>query len=1030
LQPGVSTVTVTFPVGTTVPASIATTNKTLNGVNPSSVSTTPASRIVTVTVPAGLSIGNNEAVSLILGSASNVITNPTASVYSLTIRTSVEQTDITSNTYEITSATTLVDSAFVGPTFSGASPLGGPLPQNVNTVAQYDVKFKLGNEGGLTAGSSTITLTFPSNTLVPTSIIPAFITVNGTAVATSPVCNASLRTVTITVPVGATGISANDTVQIDISTGGLIQNPSLSGTYRLEVLTSIEATNVPSKLYTILPASTTVDAATVVAVPSTFGVNAQYRVDFSTGSQGALVGGISTVILTLPSGTLVPSVIGPADVTVNGVTTTSVVADSVNRQITISVPSSVAIGNNGLVTLIFGTDAGLVNPDPATVTLQARTSVEVTDVSSSGYTIESLSVLQTKPTLSMFPVWSPSDARIAYISESPEDASGAGTGNWNLFTVAKDGSDKVQVTSAISGGTIEDGDPIHFSSVTWNSDGDSLIYTGYERIIVAPDTTLTLQLFQVPKDGGPAKKLSPRGAAEDTTQQFGGWLDPDWLLTTFLFEQAQFPSEVDRIATSLNGNIWVFEPYNSDDGPAGTFKNLVQITNLPVASSATDGLFQPKWSPDGKRLAVVYKDSSNATLSDIYVISDVDSILQKTLESANFSTQDFDYDLELGTSGVNDLGDMTKITPAGNTLPAWTPSWSTDGVQIAYSHDQSNTFSLNTFSTSPTSAIGATNFYVKLRNSDGTGTDSTLIGVTDANNAFPEMSNNGQRFGYFQAATTGTFSQHQKVLYLQTSGEFEPPGTPKLIAKRTQDTWRMTDYGYSGIEFSVAAITEATSFFILEPDHLVTESSMEGQFTGVARSYGPTDVEFLSAASVSVHYTPAELAEAGLIAGAGQEERLRLFYWNVQTIEWEPVVNSSVDVESNLVTGEVTRLGTFGVFLQNPVAGQLLNQVMVYPNPFRPNSGSTDDGDYTTGVIFNFLPSGLSRLDVFNIGGEWVASLGSAAFEVLSPTQIRWRVTNDNNMRVASGIYIYIMEAVNNAGVTERRMSKIGAVIR
>jgi len=1028
LQPGVSTVTATFPVGTTVPSSIATSNVTVNGVNTSAVVTTPASRIVTVTVPASVSIGNNDAVSVVIGSGSNVLTSPTAGLYTLTVRTSVEQADVTSNTYQITSASTQVDSAFVGPVAGGASPGGGPSPQGVNTIGAYNVKFKLGGQGALTAGTSKITLTFPAYTTVPTSIVPSLITVNGTTVTASPECNALLRTITITVPSGTTDIAATDTVQVNISADALIRNPLLAGTHRLDVRTSVEATNVPSKQYTITAAATTVSAATVIPTPNTFGQNARYRIDVSTGSQGALVGGTSTLLLTFPSGTTVPSSIDASDVTINGVATPTVVTDSGSRQVTVTVPASVSIGNNGVITLIFSASAGLVNPSPGTITLQVRSSAETTDVASNGYTIESLSSIQTKSTLSLFPVWSPSDTRMVYIAEGPEDGSGAGTGNWNLFTISKDGASKVQVTSAFSGGTIEDGDPLHFSWPTWNSDGDSVVYVGYERVIIPPDTNLTLQIFQIHKDGGAIKKLSPSGAVEDSTQQFGGWLDPDWKLTTFSFENAQFPNGVDRIAASLDGNIWVFEPYSTLDGPESTFKNLVQVTDLPVSTTKTDGLFQPKWSPDGAKLAVVYKDSSSATLSDIYVIDNMESILQKTLESSNFSTGSFDYDTVLGSSAVNELSDMTKITPSGNTFPSWTPSWSADGTEIAYSQDQANALNLDTFSSNPSSAVGQTNFYVKLRSADGTGTDSTLIGIADANNAFPEMSNNGQRFVYFQAATTGEFSQTQKVLYLQTTGDFEPPGSSKVLAKKAEDTWKLTDYGYSSLEFPVTAVSQPARFYILEPEDIRSEELVGTRYTGVARTFGPAEAPFLEPASVTVHYTSGEIAEAGLIEKTGQEERLRLYFWNEETQVWDPVENSTVDTENNLVSAPVTKLGTFGVFYQNPGAGQLLSQMMVYPNPFRPNSGNTNDGDYTTGIIFDLLPTGLSRLDLYNVAGEQVASLDGNGFEVISPTQLRWLVTSNSGRRVASGIYIYVMEAVNAQGETERKMGKIGVI--
>lgn len=689
-----------------------------------------------------------------------------------------------------------------------------------------------------------------------------------------------------------------------------------------------------------------------------------------------------------------------------------------------TVPSSVSIGNNGAIALIFTTASGLVSPAPGTITVQVRTSIEPTDVVSNGYTINSLTTLQTKPTLSLYPVWSPSDDRIAYVSEAPEDATGAGTGNWNVFTMNKDGTNKTQVTTAISGSTKEDGDPIAYSSIAWTPDADSLVFTGYERLVFPPtDTVTTLQLYQIPKGGGTRKKISPSGVSNDTTKQFGGWLDPDWGLTNYAFEVAQFPGGVHRIAASLGGNIWVFEPRSASDGPGSTFKRLIQITKLPVSGTITDGLYEPKWSPDRKKLAVVYKDSVSATLSDIYVIANVDSVIQKTLADVNYGRQGFDYTVATGSNKVEMLAHMTKISAAANTKPPWTPAWSTDGTQVSYSQDQSNTFSLSTFATSPSTSITSTNFYVKLRNSAGTGSDSTMIGQASAYNAFPSMSNNGQRFVYFQASIVGTFSQKQKVLYLQTTGKFAPPASPKTIANRTTAVWRLSDLGFSSVEIPLSTVSRPTTFSIVEPQAVPGPTDNNNRYMGVARQFGPVDVEWDEPLTVTVHYTDAELIAAGLVNDSRHETRLALYAFSLETLTWIRVADSQVDAGANLVSGTVLRLGVFGVFYESATPGQLFSLAAVYPNPFRPNSGSSDDGDYSTGVIFDLLPATLNRLDVYSLSGEWVASLGGAIVPTGVTGQLRWLGTNDAGRRVSSGIYLYVMEASG-----ERKIGRIAVI--
>jgi len=192
----------------------------------------------------------------------------------------------------------------------------------------------------------------------------------------------------------------------------------------------------------------------------------------------------------------------------------------------------------------------------------------------------------------------------------------------------------------------------------------------------------------------------------------------------------------------------------------------------------------------------------------------------------------------------------------------------------------------------------------------------------------------------------------------------------------------------------------------------------------VARQFGPSEIEFADPATVRIHYTDGELLAAGLVSGSTQEQRLGLYRYDEDREEWIKVEASVADPDRNVVSGTVTKLGTIGVFYEAPGAGQLFSQTMVYPNPFRPHSGGADDGDYTTGVIFDLLPVGLSRLDIYNLAGEWVASLGKAITPTGVAGQWRWSGANDTGRCVASGIYLYVMEAGG-----ERRTGKI-AVIR
>jgi hypothetical protein len=73
-----------------------------------------------------------------------------------------------------------------------------PSPLTVNSTAQYTWTFTIGQ--GLAAGVDTITITFPSGTVLPATIVRSTISVNGLPLTVDPTVNTSLRTVLMVVP--------------------------------------------------------------------------------------------------------------------------------------------------------------------------------------------------------------------------------------------------------------------------------------------------------------------------------------------------------------------------------------------------------------------------------------------------------------------------------------------------------------------------------------------------------------------------------------------------------------------------------------------------------------------------------------------------------------------------------------------------------------------------------------------------------------------------------------------------------------
>ena len=123
-----------------------------------------------------------------------------------------------------------------------------PAPNTAGAAAAYTVAFNVGATGALVAGTSTITVTFPSGTIVPPAIAAASVTVNGTALTVAPTVVG--LTVTMTTPVAVAALGAVSVVFASPAAG--LQNPlTPAATYTLAVKTSVETTAVASGVYTI-----------------------------------------------------------------------------------------------------------------------------------------------------------------------------------------------------------------------------------------------------------------------------------------------------------------------------------------------------------------------------------------------------------------------------------------------------------------------------------------------------------------------------------------------------------------------------------------------------------------------------------------------------------------------------------------------------------------------------------------------------------------------------------------------------------
>jgi len=133
--------------------------------------------------------------------------------------------------------------------------------------------------------------------------------------------------------------------------------------------------------------------------------------------------------------------------------------------------------------------------------------------------------------------------------------------------------------------------------------------------------------------------------------------------------------------------------------------------------------------------------------------------------------------------------------------------------------------------------------------------------------------------------------------------------------------------------------------------------------------------------------------------------------YDTTTLRWDKSLPYCAVRGDNGTTAacETPHLSLFA--LVSPVSVDVA-QVRVYPVPFKPANGLSDDGkpyssgDPTSGIIFDTLPM-YSRIKVYTVAG----SLVWESPENLTGGLYRWDVRNGAGADVASGIYFAVIEA-------------------
>ncbi len=170
---------------------------------------------------------------------------------------------------------------------------------------------------------------------------------------------------------------------------------------------------------------------------------------------------------------------------------------------------------------------------------------------------------------------------------------------------------------------------------------------------------------------------------------------------------------------------------------------------------------------------------------------------------------------------------------------------------------------------------------------------------------------------------------------------------------------------------------------------------------------------------IQISITYPDTNADGYVDGTNvRENTLQMYYLDEQFGKWILVPDAAHDEERNVVTTRVRHLTIFtlvGVSTATNATG-----IVIYPNPFRPNDNSADNGreyvsgDLTTGILMDNVPAG-SKIRVFTTLGERVTER-----QVGASGTYQWDVRNDFNRPLASGVYVVIVEAPNGTRLVDK----------
>ncbi|MCK5848866.1 MAG: copper amine oxidase N-terminal domain-containing protein [Caldisericia bacterium] len=256
-------------------------------------------------------------------------------------------------------------------------------PSTVGATAQYEIGFTLGLDGELGNVADTITIRFPSETILPSYISAQDVYVNGSGLFIVPFVDRNNKFIRIVPPK-----ELNGGQKVELIIKGVI-NPETEKDYHLSVFTSKQPTPSTSEAYHIGVSS--LSEVVVSPNPVIAGEIASYEVKFTTGVSGELNSG-DLIVIVFDYNFALPKRITRTSVVINGMIPSK---DPTVSGKSIIIKLDRTIQALSLNEIVVTKEAGIKNPEfPGMYQCRLYTSVEQSTVESEPFQIVDKSALE------------------------------------------------------------------------------------------------------------------------------------------------------------------------------------------------------------------------------------------------------------------------------------------------------------------------------------------------------------------------------------------------------------------------------------------------------------------------------------------------------------------------------------------------------------------------------------------------------------------------------------------------------------